>query len=130
MTTSDKSLKRGNWRHTKHRSHRMHPNSLKALIPTQYPPGTNGNNGGNGYSLKAELKHALNKEKRLELVNSTIEGAILREPTPFKEVWDRVDGKVLGDQPTGTQDNRVLNFVFVLPDGTKVTPKALIEGNE
>ena len=88
MTTSIKSLKRGK------DGRIMHPNSLKALIPTQYPPGVSGNNGGNGYSLTSELKHALNKQKRQEVVSSTIEGAILREPTPFKELWDRVEGKV------------------------------------
>mgnify|MGYP001577377962 FL=1 len=73
----------------------MHPNSRKNLIPTQFPKGVSGNLGsGNGYSLTAELKHALNKQKRMEFVNSTIEGAMLREPTPFRELWDRVEGKV------------------------------------
>lgn len=75
-----------------------HSNSLKNLKP--YPKGVSGNAGsGNGYSLTAELKHALNKEIREKLVQSTIAGAIKREPTPSKEVWDRVDGKVKGDEP-------------------------------
>jgi len=94
----------------------MHPNSLEALKPHQYPKGVSGNNGGNGYSLKSELKHALTKEKRLELINSTIEGAILREPAPFRELWDRIEGKVpepSRPMPEGYQDNRVLNIVVL-----------------
>ena len=108
---------------TKHRSHRMHPNSLKALIPTQYPPGVSGNNGGNGYSLTSELKHALNKKRRLAIVNSTIEGAILREPTPFKEVWDRVEGKLQDKEQI-----RDVNVVFVIGRGYRDLPQ-LTEGD-
>ena len=93
----------------------MSPNSLKNLKPP-YPPGVSGNEGsGNGYSLKAELKHALrDKEKRKELIDSTIAGAILREPTPFKEVWDRVEGKVPGDvPPSASPGSQVLNIIVV-----------------
>ena len=75
--------------------HGQHPNSRKNLVP--YPKGVSGNAGsGNGYSLTAALKTKLRKEPNLreQIVNSTIQGAILREPTPFREVWDRVDGKV------------------------------------
>lgn len=75
-----------------HRTHNMQPNSLKNLIPLTKGHNNHGNH--EGYSLRAELKHALVKEKRLLIVNSTIEGAILREPTPFKELWDRVDGRM------------------------------------
>ena len=122
MTTNGISLKRGK------DGRIMHPNSLANLPPTQWPKGVSGNNGGNGYSLKAELKHALrDKEKRKELIDSTIAGAILREPTPFKEVWDRVEGKLTDNLPLAGQDNRVVNFVFILPDGTKVSPRAFIE---
>ena len=73
--------------------------SLANLIP--YKPGTNGHTGG--YSLKERLMHSLDKplkppEKDApigeRIVYSTLEGALLREPTPFREVWDRVDGKV------------------------------------
>jgi len=79
--------------------HGKHPNSLKNLKP--YPKGTNGHTGG--YSLKERLIHSLDKplkppEKDApigeRIVYSTLEGALLREPTPFREVWDRVDGKV------------------------------------
>ena len=87
-----------------------HPNSLKNLIPTMGYHGQN--NGQNGYSLTSELKHALaNKELRQQLIQSMIAGAILREVTPFKELWDRVEGKVPGDQPVIQNDNRVLNII-------------------
>lgn len=69
------------------------PNSQKNLKP--FPKGSNGGLNKRGYSLTAALKHALtNDAKRRELVESTIAGAILREPAPFREVWDRVEGKV------------------------------------
>lgn len=96
----------------------MNPNSLANLPPHQYPKGTNGNAGGNGYSLLAELKHALNKEKRLKLVESTIQGAILREPTPFKEVWDRIEGKTPDNQPSVAIDNRQIH-IHVMDEETK-----------
>lgn len=82
------------------------PNSLKNLIP--YPPGVSGNSDSNGYSLTSELKHALNKEKRLAIVNSTIEGAILREPTPFRELWDRVEGKLQDKERLPLTDIKIL----------------------
>lgn len=95
---------------------KMSPNSLANLKPP-YPPGVSGNEGsGNGYSLLAELKHALNKQKRKELVDSTIEGAILREPAPFHEVWDRIEGKVPDPaKPQQEQGNRIIN-IFVGTD--------------
>jgi len=74
-----------------------HPNTLRNL--KSYPPGVNGNPKP-GNSLTAMLKNALqdrSKEGKLlaiKLIESTIEGAIKREPTPFKELWDRVEGKV------------------------------------
>ena len=92
-------------RRGKRLSQRMHPNSLAAIIPYQYPKGVNGHQGG--YSLKECLQHKMDKPLtkppddapvRELLVYSTIEGAILREPTPLKEVWDRVDGKLTGDE--------------------------------
>ena len=69
----------------------QNPNSQMNLRPGNPPVDCK----GNGYSLTSALKHELAKDyKRTELVRSTIEGAIKREPTPFKEVWDRVEGKV------------------------------------
>ncbi len=78
----------------------MHPNSLNNLKP--YKPGENGHQGG--YSLKERLMHSLDKplvEPKPDacagdhIVYSTLVGAKLREPTPFKEVWDRTEGKVI-----------------------------------
>lgn len=78
----------------KHPNHTMHPNSLKNLIP--YKPGQNGNPKP-GNSLTAQLKNALvdNPELAKQFIASTIQGAIKREPTPFRELWDRVDGKLV-----------------------------------
>ena len=119
VTTSIKPLikiHRGRARGVRDRNKRvMNPNSLANLRPGNPPVDIPQNNG---YSLTAELKHALNKEKRLAIVNSIIEGAILREPAPFHELWDRVEGKVPGDQPPANQDNRVVN-IYVTSDKAK-----------
>jgi len=79
-----------------------HPNSRKNLI--MFPPGTNGNPHP-GISLTMRLRDALRhplKEPAPDapavehLVYATIKGALECDPssTHFKEVWDRVDGKV------------------------------------
>jgi len=77
-----------------------HPNSRKNLKP--FPPGTNGNPHP-GCSLTLLLKDALVKELQkpsdkapahAHLIYSTLKGALKREAVPFKEVWDRVEGKV------------------------------------
>lgn len=97
-----------------------HPNSIKNLKP--YPKGVSGNEGsGKGYSLTAELKHALDKETRVRLIKATIDGAIAREPTPFREVWDRVEGKVPGDMPPGFQDNRTINIIVSTEEAKQLT---------
>ncbi len=120
-----------------------HPNSLKNLRP-RWKLGQSGN--PHGQSLSAELKRALDKPlkeppedapARDLLIYSTLEGAILREPTPFKEVWDRLEGKVPGDQPLANQDNRVVN-IYVSSDKAKelmgkvaerLQPPASVENN-
>jgi hypothetical protein len=77
-----------------------HPNSLKNLRPS-WKPGQTGN--PRGYSLTSRLRDALEKplEKPPEdaavadqLVHNTLKGALDLVPTPFKEVWDRTEGKV------------------------------------
>ena len=75
----------------------LSPASLKNLRP--FKPGENGDPSKNGVSLTQELKIKLRKspELRALLVGAIIDGAIAREPTPFKELWDRHDGKVPGD---------------------------------
>ena len=87
---------------------------LPGVMPdtgVQFQPGKSGNN--KGYSLTSELKDALDKETRAEIIKSTIEGAIKREVTPFKEVWDRVEGKV---QSEGEGDvNIQINIVTNIP---------------
>ncbi len=76
-----------------------HPNSRANLVP--FKKGENGNH--QGYSLLAALKCKLNEPLqepaadapvRDHIVYSTLVGARLREPVPFREVWDRVEGKV------------------------------------
>ena len=106
---------------TKRRGHpQTNSNSLANLIPYK-----KGENGQNGWSLKSELKTALIRKKRKQIVKATIQGAIDLVPVAFHEVWDRVEGPVRKDQPPVNQDNRVVNFVFILPDGTQVSPEAL-----
>ena len=46
------------------------------------------------------------------------EGAIKREPTPFKEVWERLEGKVPGDQPPASN----IKVVFVIGRGYSNQP--------
>ena len=79
----------------------MSPNSRKNLLGPRWKKGESGN--PQGTSLSADLKRALNKPLRQPsedaparemLIYSTLKGAIKREPTPFKEVWDRTEGKV------------------------------------
>ncbi|KKN76921.1 hypothetical protein LCGC14_0365730 [marine sediment metagenome] len=106
----------------------VHPNTLKALEEnreaTQFKPGKSGNR--EGYSLTSELKHALkDKEKRRQFIESTIEGAINREVTPFKEVWDRVEGKSVGEEPV--QGDRILNII-VTTEGAKGLMERLLGG--
>lgn len=87
--------------------HGKHPNTLKNLEKGRARLVEMRRNGEltnpDGYSLASALKHSLNKPiqkptkdapTRDHIVYSTIEGAILREPTPFKELWDRIEGKV------------------------------------
>lgn len=87
-----------------------------------------------GSSLTSALKRGLNKPFQVpdvdapvrdHIVYKTLKGAYDLVPVAFKETWDRAEGKVPGDVPPASQDNRVTNFVFILPDGTKVSPEAL-----
>ena len=66
----------------------------------------------NGVSLTQELKTKLRKDPTLrkQIVESTLEGALKREPTPFREVWDRVDGR-LQDNPPQVQGVTVINIL-------------------
>ena len=84
--------------------------------PTKYAPGHHPNSRKNlvvgdigqdhsrtGYSITSRVKDYLGKPlkppppdapARDLIAYSAVQGAILREPTPFREVWDRIDGKV------------------------------------
>ena len=124
MTTNLVSPKQPKYRRGKH------PNSLKNLLGPRWEKGQSGN--PYGYSLTSALKHSLGKPlKQLSedapardlLIYSTLEGAIKREPTPFKEVWDRTEGRVPGEQPP----NNNVNVIFVIGKGYRDLP-GLIEG--
>ncbi len=78
----------------------MTPQELANLKP--YKPGTNGH--GRVYPLKLRLQHALDHpltEPKKDapagelLVYATLKGAIDLVTTPFKETWDRVEGRVI-----------------------------------
>ena len=102
-----------------------HPNSRKNLCKP-FPPGVNGNPHP-GYSLTLQLKDALRKPfnpppfdapVRDHIVYATLKGAITCEPTSahLKEVWDRVEGKVLGDQPPVTNQFNLAQINIVVRD--------------
>ena len=108
------------------------PKSLANLAPP-YLPGTNGH--GRVYPLKERLQHALDHPLKVpkadapageQLVYATLKGAIELVPTPFRETWDRVEGKIREPEPERPQLPPI-NFVFILPDGTQVSPVALRE---
>lgn len=115
---------------------KMHPNSLKNLRP--FPPGTNGNRNP-GYSLTQALKDALRQGGMTQkppadapawrhIVYSTLQGAYKREPTPFREVWDRLEGKVPEQHQVDVTERRA-TFLFILPDGREMTLKELGDGS-
>jgi len=96
------------------------PNSLANLIPHQYKKGENGH--GRVYPLKERLAHALDHpltEPRANapvgerIVYATLMGALKCEPSSahLREVWERIEGKVPGDQLAGYQDNRTVNII-------------------
>jgi len=89
----------------------LHPNSRKNLRNGNFD---DFNRDYSGFKLTKALKLALmagGKQKAQELIKSTIEGALLREPTPFKEVWDRVEGRIQDDKPQ-YNDNRQYNIII------------------
>ncbi len=121
----------------KHSKHRMHPMSLANLAIGRARLVEKRKNGElsnpEGSSLTSALKRGLNKPFQVpdvdapvrdHIVYKTLKGAYDLVPVAFKETWDRAEGKVEGDTPP-SRDIRVTNFVFILPDGTKVSPEAL-----
>ena len=64
--------------------------------------------------LEKPLKPPNNGASSAEsLVYSTIAGALLREPAPFHEVWDRGEGKVKESTPSVLPGGQVLNIIVV-----------------
>ena len=108
-----------------------HPNSLKNLEKRHEPwkPGETGNPKGS--SLSQRLQNAMDRPPQTPeddatvaeiIVFSTLQGAINREPTPFREVWDRTEGKIV-DTPTAYQDNRVVNIIVSSEKAKELTEK-------
>lgn len=88
----------------------------------------------NGYSLTARLKHCLTKPLEEPgkdatagelLVHATLKAAIATKAVPFIEVWNRAEGRV--KEPESDKVLPPINFVFILPDGTQVSPVAFRE---
>ena len=114
----------------------LHPKSLANLAKGQFPKGSNGDRSHSGYTLTSALKDSLHKPLRRpdldapvrdHIIYATLKGAIACEPTSahLKEVWDRSEGKVPGDQPPVSN----INVVFVIGKGYQGLPQ-LVEGKE
>ncbi len=99
---------------------KMHPNSLANLKPILWKPGESGNPKGS--SLTQRLQDAM--EKPLvepgagaaagdRLVHATLQGAIDLQPTPFRETWDRTEGKVIEKHALITD----VNVKFTIGEG-------------
>jgi len=93
----------------------VNPKSLLNL--RSFKKGENGNH--EGYSLKSAIKAALDKPltkpldsapARDHVVYATLAGAIDREATPFKELWDRLEGKMA--QPEAHSGHVVLEVRY------------------
>lgn len=110
----------------------LHPNSLANLVPEPTPETRN----RKGYSLKSKLQDALLKKNLAELkpecvgdqiVLATIKGAIDLVPVAHKEVWDRVEGSVNQQQPSGP--NLQINIV-VSPTGQELLMRLRAQGGK
>ena len=119
LTSSKKTNKAGDKRG-------LHPNTLANLADGtkswNWKPGQGGN--VKGYSLKSRLLDALIQNGKLEpqcigdeIVLSTIEGAKLREPAPFRELWDRCEGKQTSDDKPLATTNVQINIVVESANG-------------
>ena len=103
----------------------QHPNSLANLRPIMWKKGQSGN--PKGESLTACLQRLIAKPlaepppyapAKEQIIYATLTGAIQREPTPFREVWDRLEGPVEANKPPLVIDNRQVN-IYVLDRETK-----------
>lgn len=104
----------------------LHINSLANLKPVKWKPGESGNSVG--WSLTSMLKHQMshplkeppeNASANVRFVYSTIRGALKREPIPFREIWDRLEGRPV--QPlTGAGGGSLEHVLRVYIDGKLV----------
>lgn len=113
----------------------MHPNSLLNLKngkATQWPKGQSGN--PNGYTITARQKQKMSEDCPFDALGRTwleslAEGGMrqaLTIPVALSNLQDRTEGKVT--QQLDTPAVAIINsFTFILPDGTKVSPKELRE---
>ena len=106
----------------------QHPNSRANLRPIPWKPGQSGN--PKGESLTSCLQRFIDKPlspplpdapAKEQIVYATLEGAILREPTPFREVWDRLEGKVAEPEGPRYTDNRVINIIVSSEEAKRLT---------
>ena len=90
----------------------QNPNSRKNLVP--FKQGENGVRPGQGYSVTSEVKQLLRKElTRQKIAQAMIDESSNGNVPMIKELLDRTEGKVPGDQPPATN----VNVVFVIGKG-------------
>ena len=114
----------------------MHSNSLKNLEKgTDWKPGETGN--PKGQSITARQNQKMDDDCPYPVEGKTVTwrealavGGMrqaLTIPVALSNLQDRQEGKVT--QPVDNTSPVVVNsFTFILPDGTKVSPKALGQG--
>ncbi len=108
----------------------LHPNSLGNLKPIPFLPG---NNGGPGRPISDRAREKLAEDcpfdsqgrKWKEVLPEAMLRQALSRTEGMRELLDRVEGKVPGDQPPVTN----INVVFVIGKGYRDTSQ-LIEGKE
>ena len=71
--------------------------------------------------LKTPAVAEIKTERTLVGVRTTLK---LRDPIAAIQEHNRME-RIGADNPSPGQDNRVVNFVFILPDGIQVSPEAL-----
>lgn len=108
---------------TKHKTHRMHPNSLAALKVAQYPKGVSGNPGGlPGYDVGAYIARQVIERNQEAIYHGLSKQAITGNAYVFKEVCGRAYGPIPQQhQITGADGGPIQTLVkvaFVSPDAT------------
>ena len=102
-----------------------------------YAKGENGHQ--HVYALANRLKHALDKPLVKpdakssvgdQLVYSTLQGALLREPTPFHEVWERIEGKLQDSKSGDTNIDARQIIINVTSDKAKELTSRILQGED